>query len=75
MQALYMIDGGVAVCCIRCSVCMRPPLNPQQLANVTPDSSFNTAISFVINTNWRVFGGEATPSYLFQMLGPTTHSL
>jgi K+-transporting ATPase ATPase A chain len=45
------------------------PLNPQQLPNVTPDSSFNTAISFVTNTNWQGYGGEATMSYLTQMLG------
>jgi K+-transporting ATPase ATPase A chain len=44
------------------------PLNPQQLPNVTPDSSFNTAISFVTNTNWQGYGGEATMSYLTQML-------
>jgi K+-transporting ATPase ATPase A chain len=45
------------------------PLNPQQLPNVTPDSSFNTAISFVTNTNWQGYGGETTLSYLSQMLG------
>jgi hypothetical protein len=44
------------------------PLNPQKLANVTPDSSFNTAISFVSNTNWQGYAGEATMSYLTQML-------
>ncbi len=45
------------------------PLNPQQMPNVTPDSSFNTAISFATNTNWQGYGGEATMSYLTQMLG------
>jgi len=45
------------------------PLNPQGLAAVTPDSSFNTAISFVTNTNWQGYGGETTMSYLTQMLG------
>lgn len=45
------------------------PLNPQQFANVTPDSSFNTAISFVTNTNWQGYSGESTMSYLTQMLG------
>jgi len=44
------------------------PLNPQRMPNVTPDSSFNTAISFVTNTNWQGYGGEATMSYLTQML-------
>jgi K+-transporting ATPase ATPase A chain len=45
------------------------PLNPQKLANVTPDSSFNTAISFVTNTDWQGYGGESTMSYATQMLG------
>ncbi len=45
------------------------PLNPQELAAVTPDSSFNTAVSFATNTNWQGYGGEATMSYLTQMLG------
>lgn len=43
------------------------PLNPQGLANVGSDSSFNTAISFVANTNWQGYVGEATMSYLTQM--------
>jgi K+-transporting ATPase ATPase A chain len=45
------------------------PLNPQGMAAVTPDSSFNTAMSFVTNTNWQGYGGETTMSYLTQMLG------
>jgi K+-transporting ATPase ATPase A chain len=45
------------------------PLNPQGLAAVTPDSSFNTAVSFATNTNWQGYGGESTLSYLTQMLG------
>ncbi len=45
------------------------PLNPQHLAAVSPDSSFNTAVSFATNTNWQGYGGEATMSYLTQMLG------
>ncbi len=44
------------------------PLNPQGLANVSPDSSFNTAISFVANTNWQGYSGEQTMSYLTQMV-------
>lgn len=44
------------------------PLNPQALANVTPNSAFNTAISFVSNTNWQGYSGESTMSYLTQML-------
>lgn len=45
------------------------PLNPQSMPNVPPDSSFNTAVSFVTNTNWQGYGGETTMSYLTQMLG------
>ena len=45
------------------------PLNPQGLGAVSPDSSFNTAISFATNTNWQGYGGESTMSYLTQMLG------
>jgi K+-transporting ATPase ATPase A chain len=43
------------------------PLNPQAFANVSPDSSFNTALSFVTNTDWQGYTGEATMSYLTQM--------
>jgi K+-transporting ATPase ATPase A chain len=45
------------------------PLNPQALGAVSPDSSFNTAVSFATNTNWQGYGGETTMSYLTQMLG------
>ena len=45
------------------------PLNPQQFANVSPDSSFNTAVSFVTNTNWQGYSGESTMSYFTQMAG------
>jgi K+-transporting ATPase ATPase A chain len=45
------------------------PLNPQGFGAVSPDSSFNTAISFVTNTNWQGYAGETTMSYLTQMLG------
>jgi K+-transporting ATPase ATPase A chain len=43
------------------------PLNPQALPDVGPDSSFNTAISFVTNTDWQGYSGESTMSYLTQM--------
>ncbi len=45
------------------------PLNPQKFAGVAPDLSFNTAVSFVANTNWQNYGGETTMSYLTQMAG------
>jgi len=50
------------------------PLNPQAMAAVSPDSSFNTAFSFVTNTNWQGYGGEATMSYLTQMLALTVQN-
>ncbi|HJV70372.1 potassium-transporting ATPase subunit KdpA, partial [Ideonella sp.] len=45
------------------------PLNPQGLSSASPDSSFNSAVSFATNTNWQGYGGESTMSYLSQMLG------
>lgn len=45
------------------------PLNPQQLPNVSLDSAFNTAVSFVTNTDWQAYAGESTMSYLTQVLG------
>jgi len=45
------------------------PLNPQKLPAVPPDLAFNTAVSFVTNTNWQNYGGETTMGYLTQMAG------
>lgn len=45
------------------------PANPQGFGPVTPDSSWNTAVSFVSNTNWQGYAGETTMSYLTQMMG------
>jgi K+-transporting ATPase ATPase A chain len=50
------------------------PLNPQAFGAVSPDSSFNTAVSFASNTNWQGYGGETTMSYLTQMLGLTVEN-
>jgi K+-transporting ATPase ATPase A chain len=50
------------------------PLNPQALGAVTPDSSWNTAVSFATNTNWQGYSGEVTMSYLSQMLGLTVQN-
>ena len=50
------------------------PLNPQGMSGLTSDLAFNTAISFVTNTNWQSYGGETTMSYLTQMLGLTVHN-
>ena len=55
VYALQRLQGGL-------------PLNPQSFGAVTPDSSFNTATSFITNTNWQGYGGETTMSYLTQML-------
>ena len=48
--------------------------NPQGMANVSADSSFNTAISFVTNTNWQGYSGESTMSYLTHMAGLTVQN-
>jgi len=50
------------------------PLNPQGFGAITPDSSWNTAVSFASNTNWQGYGGEVTMSYLSQMLGLTVQN-
>jgi len=50
------------------------PLDPAGMAAVSPDSSFNTAVSFVSNTNWQGYAGESTMSYLTQMLGLTVQN-
>ena len=50
------------------------PLNPQGMGAVSPDSAFNTAVSFVTNTNWQGYGGESTMGYLTQMLALTVQN-
>lgn len=50
------------------------PLNPQGFAGLAPDLAFNTAASFVTNTNWQSYGGETTMSHLSQMLGLTVQN-
>src|SRR5580692_68079 len=45
------------------------PLDPQKVSGVTADLSFNTAVSFVTNTNWQGYSGESTMSYLVRMAG------
>ena len=50
------------------------PLNPAGMGAVAPDLAFNTAISFVTNTNWQNYGGETTMSYLVQMAGLTVQN-
>ncbi|HET7451617.1 MAG TPA: potassium-transporting ATPase subunit KdpA [Thermoanaerobaculia bacterium] len=50
------------------------PLNPNHLGNVSPDSSWNTAISFTTNTNWQGYSGETTMSFFTQMAGLAYHN-
>ncbi len=50
------------------------PFNPQSQPNVSADSSFNTAVSFITNTNWQGYGGESTMSYFTQMAALTVHN-
>src|SRR3984893_8323236 len=57
---------------LRLQYCL--PLNPQKLAGVSPDCSFNTATSFTTNTNWQSYVGESTMSYFSQMVGLAFHN-
>jgi len=50
------------------------PLNPQGFAGMAPDLAFNTAVSFVTNTNWQAYGGETTLSHFSQMAGLTVQN-
>ncbi|GLS85593.1 potassium-transporting ATPase potassium-binding subunit [Cypionkella aquatica] len=50
------------------------PLNPQGFAGLPPDLAFNTAISFLTNTNWQAYGGETTMSHFSQMAGLAVHN-
>ncbi len=50
------------------------PLNPQGFGNLAPDLAWNTAVSFLTNTNWQFYSGESTMSYLSQMVGLAWHN-
>lgn len=50
------------------------PLNPEGIGNPTAPLAFNTAVSFMTNTNWQAYSGESTLSYLVQMLGLTVQN-
>lgn len=50
------------------------PLNPQNMGNLAPDLAWNTAVSFLTNTNWQFYSGESTLSYLTQMSGLAWHN-
>ena len=63
--------GGFAILYALMRVQSLLPFNPAGQPAVAPDLSFNTAVSFITNTNWQNYGGESTMSYLVQMLGLT----
>src|SRR5665213_2524309 len=63
--------GGFLILYILMRVQKWLPFNPAEQTAVAPDLSFNTAVSFITNTNWQNYGGESTLSYLVQMLGLT----
>jgi len=65
---LFNVLGGVIVYGLQ-RLQFFLPFNPQKFTAVTPDSSFNTAVSFITNTNWQGYSGEATMGYLTQMAG------
>jgi K+-transporting ATPase ATPase A chain len=63
--------GGFAILYALLRLQAALPFNPAEQSAVAPDLSFNTAVSFITNTNWQNYGGESTLSYLVQMLGLT----
>src|SRR6201998_407058 len=63
--------GGFLIFYVLMRVQQWLPFNPAGQSAVAPDLSFNTAVSFITNTNWQNYGGESTMSYLLQMLGLT----
>jgi K+-transporting ATPase ATPase A chain len=63
--------GGFLIIYVLMRLQAHLPFNPAEQSAVAEDLSFNTAISFITNTNWQNYGGESTLSYLVQMLGLT----
>jgi K+-transporting ATPase ATPase A chain len=70
---IFNLLGGLAVYALQ-RLQGYLPFNPAAMGAVSPDSSFNTAISFMTNTNWQGYGGESTMSYLTQMAGLTVQN-
>src|SRR5512136_1547218 len=68
---LFFHIGGFLILYALMRVQAGLPFNPAEQSAVAPDLSFNTAVSFITNTNWQNYGGESTLSYLVQMLGLT----
>ena len=61
LYAILRLQGGL-------------PLNPQGVSGMAPDLAFNTAISFVTNTNWQFYSGESAASHFSQMVGLTVQN-
>ena len=68
---LFFHVGGFLILYVLMRMQAALPFNPAEQSAVAPDLSFNTAVSFITNTNWQNYGGESTLSYLVQMLGLT----
>src|SRR5450756_3117465 len=71
VSMLFFHVGGFLILYVLMRVQAVLPFNPAEQSAVAPDLSFNTAVSFITNTNWQNYGGEGTLSYLTQMLGLT----
>ncbi len=71
--ALFSLFGFLAVFALQMFQASLP-LNPEALPNVSWHLSFNTAVSFMTNTNWQSYSGESTLSYLVQLLGLTVQN-
>jgi len=71
LSMLFFHVGGFTVLYALMRLQASLPLNPAAQSAVAEDLSFNTAVSFITNTNWQNYGGESTLSYLTQMLGLT----
>lgn len=70
---VFNLLGFLAVYALqRCQAFL--PLNPQHFANISPDLAFNTAASFVSNTNWQAYSGETMMSYFTQMMAFTVQN-
>ncbi|MBN8970441.1 MAG: potassium-transporting ATPase subunit KdpA [Rhizobiales bacterium] len=74
LSMLLFHVGGLAVLYVVLRAQAVLPLNPMSQSAVAPDLAFNTAVSFITNTNWQNYGGESTLSYLSQMLGLTVQN-
>jgi K+-transporting ATPase ATPase A chain len=68
---LFHVGGFLILYALMRLQAVLPFFNPAKQSAVAEDLSFNTAISFITNTNWQNYGGESTMSYLVQMLGLT----